>query len=132
MTLSEAKTRHAELVDEIRQHDYAYYTLAQPTISDQDYDRLYHQLLDLEAKFPDLISPDSPTQRVGGRPLKEFKPVRHLKPMTSLDNTYSQEDLREFVHRVQRLLPNEKLDWIVEPKIDGVAINLRYENGLLT
>jgi len=132
MTLSEARTRHSELVDEIRRHDHAYYVLAQPTITDQDYDRLYHELLDLETKFPELVSPESPTQRVGGQPLKEFKPVRHLKPMTSLDNTYSQEELREFVHRVQRLLPDEKLDWVVEPKIDGVAINLRYENGRFT
>jgi DNA ligase (NAD+) len=128
MTLSEAKSRHPQLVEEIRRHDHAYYVLAQPTISDHEYDRLYHELLDIETKFPELITPDSPTQRVGGQPLTEFKPVRHLQPMTSLDNTYSQEELREFVQRVQRLLPNEKLDWIVEPKIDGVAINLRYEN----
>ena len=132
MTQSEARTRHHQLVEEIRQHDYAYYVLAQASISDQEYDRLYHELLDLETKFPDFITPDSPTQRVGGQPLKEFKPVRHLKPMTSLDNTYSQEELREFVHRVQRLLPNETLDWVVEPKIDGVAINLRYEHGIFT
>jgi DNA ligase (NAD+) len=132
MTLSEAQTRHTELVQEIRRHDHAYYVLAQPTISDQAYDRLYHELIDLEGRFPELITPESPTQRVGGEPLKEFKPVRHLKPMTSLDNTYSQEDLREFVNRVQRLLPDGKLDWVVEPKIDGVAINLRYENGRFT
>ncbi len=129
MTLSEAQTRHSELVQEIRRHDHAYYVLAQPSISDQEYDHLYHELIDLETKFPELITPESPTQRVGGQPLKEFKPVRHLKPMTSLDNTYSQEDLREFVNRVQRILPSEKLDWVVEPKIDGVAINLRYESG---
>jgi len=132
MTLSEARNRHAELVEEIRRHDHAYYVLAEPTISDLDYDRLYHELIDLETKFPELVTPESPTQRVGGQPLKEFKPVRHLKPMTSLDNTYSQEELGEFVERVKRLLPNEKLDWVVEPKIDGVAINLRYENGRFT
>jgi DNA ligase (NAD+) len=132
MTQKEAEVRHAELAEEIRRHDHAYYVLAQPSISDQDYDRLYHELLDLEAKFPALVTPDSPTQRVGGEPLKEFKPVKHLQPMTSLDNTYSQEDLSEFVARVQRLLPNEKLDWVVEPKIDGVAINLRYEAGRFT
>ena len=106
--------------------------LAQPTITDQDYDRLYHELLDLEKQFPELVTPDSPTQRVGGEPLKEFKPVQHLQPMISLDNTYSQEEVREFVNRVQRLLPDEKLDWMVEPKVDGVAINLRYENGVFT
>src|SRR5712664_2107877 len=132
MTLNEARVLHARLVEEIRQHDHAYYVLAQPTISDQDYDRLYRQLADLEKEFPQLSSPDSPTQRVGGQPLKAFKPVQHLKPMLSLDNTYSQEEVRDFVNRVQKLLPREKLDWMVEPKIDGVAINLRYENGLFT
>src|SRR5215510_5147550 len=132
MTLNEAKTRHSQLVDEIRGHDHAYYVLAQPSITDQDYDRLYRQLLDLEKQFPDLITPDSPSQRVGGQPLKAFKPVKHLRPMLSLDNTYSQEELREFVNRVQRLLPKDQLDWIVEPKVDGVAINLRYEKGHFT
>src|SRR6267378_139940 len=132
MTLNEAKSRHAQLVDEIRRHDHAYYVLAQLSITDQDYDRLYRQLLDLEKQFPDLITPDSPSQRVGGQPLKAFKPVQHLKPMLSLDNTYSQEELREFVNRVQRILPNEKLDWVVEPKVDGLAINLRYEKGVFT
>src|ERR1043166_8587966 len=132
MTLSQAKSRHSQLIEEIHRHDYAYYVLAQPTISDQDYDRLYHELIELETNFPELVTSDSPTQRVGGQPLKEFKPVRHLQPMTSLDNTYSQEELREFVNRVQRLLANEKLDWVVEPKIDGVAINLRYKKGAFT
>ncbi len=130
MTLDEAKSRHAQRVEEIRRHDHAYYVLAQPTISDTEYDRLYRELVELETRFPELRSPDSPTQRVGGQPLKEFKPVRHLQPMMSLDNTYSQAELREFVNRVQRLLPNEALDWVVEPKIDGVAINLRYEQGV--
>src|SRR5207249_1140912 len=132
MTSGEARTRHAELIEQIRQHDHAYYVLAQPSISDQEYDRLYRQLADLEKDFPELATPDSPTQRVGGEPLKAFKPVQHLKPMLSLDNTYSQEELRDFVKRVQKLLPQEKLDWMVEPKIDGVAINLRYANGVFT
>src|SRR5206468_6927271 len=83
-----------------------------------------------EKEFPELVTPDSPTQRVGGEPLKAFKAVQHLVPMLSLDNTYSQEELREFVNRVQRLLPQEKLDWMVEPKVDGVAMNLRYEAGV--
>ncbi len=132
MNFNEAKARHAELVEEIRRHDHAYYVLAQPTISDRDYDRLYHELLDLEKRFPPLITPDSPTQRVSGQPLKEFKQVQHLQPMLSLDNTYSQADVRDFVNRVQKLLPDERLEWIVEPKIDGVAINLRYEQGVFT
>src|ERR1039457_1219417 len=108
MNFNEAKARHAQLVEELRQHDHAYYVLAQPTISDREYDRLYHELLDLEKQFPQLITPDSPTQRVSGQPLKEFKQVQHLQPMLSLDNTYSQEEVREFINRVQRLLPNEK------------------------
>src|SRR5437868_11751132 len=129
MTPHQAKARHAELADEIRRHDHAYYVLAQPSISDRDYDRLYHELLDLEKKFPELATADSPSQRVGGTPLKEFKPVKHLVPMLSLDNTYSQQELRDFVARVQRILPDETLDWMVEPKVDGVAISLRYDNG---
>jgi DNA ligase (NAD+) len=132
MTLSEARVIHTGLCEEIRRHDHAYYVEARPTISDHEYDRLYSRLIDLEKQFPELITPDSPTQKVGGEPLKAFKPVRHERPMLSLDNTYSQEELREFVRRVQRLLPNETLEWVVEPKIDGVAINLRYENGEFT
>ncbi|HEX4264894.1 MAG TPA: NAD-dependent DNA ligase LigA [Verrucomicrobiae bacterium] len=132
MTLEKAKARHDQLADEIRRHDHAYHVLAQPSISDRDYDRLYHELLDLEKEFPQLATPDSPSQRVGGTPLKEFKPVKHLVPMLSLDNTYSQQELRDFVARVQRILPNETLDWVVEPKVDGVAISLRYENGSFT
>src|SRR6185503_892507 len=132
MTKAQAQKKHSELADEIRRHDHAYYVEAKPSITDQAYDRLYRELLDLEKQFPDLITPDSPSQRVGGEPLKAFKPVQHLQPMLSLDNTYSQDELREFVNRVQRLLPNEKLDWIVEPKVDGLAINLRYENGVFT
>ncbi len=132
MTHAQAKTRHGQLAEEIRKHDYAYYVEAKPSINDQAYDKLYHELLDLEKQFPDLVTPDSPSQRVSGEPLTEFKPVQHLVPMTSLDNTYSQEELRNFVTRVQKILPNEKLEWIVEPKVDGVAINLRFEKGLFT
>ena len=129
MTKAQAEKRHAELAAEIRRHDEAYYVLAQPTISDQEYDRLYRELVDLERAYPDLVTPDSPTQKVGGAPVTEFKPVQHLTPMLSLDNTYSQAEVREFVQRLQRLLPNEPLEFIVEPKLDGIAMNLRYENG---
>jgi DNA ligase (NAD+) len=132
MTSTEAKARHAELAAQIRQHDYSYYVLAQPVVGDQEYDRLYRELADLEKQFPELCTPDSPTQRVGGEPLKAFTQVQHLSPMLSLDNTYSQNEVREFVARVQRIVPNEKLEWTVEPKVDGVAVNLRYENGILT
>jgi DNA ligase (NAD+) len=130
MTKAQAQKRHAELAEEIRRHDHAYYVEANPTISDQAYDRLNHELLDLEKEFPELVTPDSPSQRVGGAALTEFKPVAHLVPMMSLDNTYSQEEVREFVARLQKLLPGETLEWILEPKVDGVAINLRYEKGV--
>ena len=132
MTLNEARARHEQVAAEIRHHDHAYYVLAQPTITDQAYDRLYRELVDLEAVFPQLITPDSPTQRVGGEPLKAFHPVRHARPMMSLDNTYSREEVTDFVGRVQRLLPGETLEWVVEPKVDGVAVNLRYERGVFT
>ncbi len=127
MTLPEARGRHATLVRELREHDHRYYVLAHPTISDVEYDRLYHELLELEQRHPELITPDSPSQRVGGQPLAEFRPVRHAVPMLSLDNTYSENEVREFILRVQRLLPGMPLEWTVEPKIDGVAVNLRYE-----
>src|SRR4051812_2795869 len=132
MTLVEANARREQLVAEVRRHDEAYYVQARPTISDQEYDRLYRELVDLEKAHPELVTPESPTQRVGGAPLSEFKPVQHLTPMRSLDNTYSQAEVREFVARVQRILPNETLEWILEPKVDGVAINLRYERGEFT
>jgi DNA ligase (NAD+) len=132
MTHAQAKARHAALANEIQRHDYLYYVEAKPIISDQQYDKLYRELLDLEKEFPDLATPDSPSQRVGGQPLAAFKPNQHLKPMMSLDNTYSQDEVRDFVTRVQRLLPKETLEWLVEPKVDGVAVNLRYENGAFT
>src|SRR6266571_2269624 len=132
MTPAQAKARHAELSEEIRRHDHAYYVEAKPIISDREYDRLYKELIELEKQFPDLATPDSPSQRVGGQPLSEFTPSQHLAPMMSLDNTYSQAEVRQFVERLQKLLPGEKLEWVVEPKVDGVAINLRYENGIFT
>jgi DNA ligase (NAD+) len=132
MKRSEAAARHAELVAEIRRHDHAYYVEAKPLIRDFEYDQLYRELLDLEKAFPELVTPDSPSQRVGGAPLKEFKPVKHTVPMLSLDNTYSQAEVRAFVTRLQKLLPGEPLEFAVEPKVDGVAVSLRYEHGILT
>jgi DNA ligase (NAD+) len=131
MTRDPAKKRHARLVGEIHKHDHAYYVEAKPKISDYEYDRLYHELLELEKNFPELATPDSPSRRVGGGPLSEFKSVRHAVPMMSLDNTYSEDEIRAFVKRLQKLLPDEKLEWVVEPKVDGVAVSLRYENGVL-
>src|SRR5437899_2727282 len=132
MTPAQAKARHAELSEEIRRHDRAYYVDAKPIISDREYDRLYKELIELEKQFPALVTPDSPSQRVGGQPLGKFETSQHLAPMMSLDNTYSQAEVRQFVERVQKLLPGEKLEWVVEPKVDGVAINLRYEQGAFT
>jgi DNA ligase (NAD+) len=120
------------LAEEIRRHDHLYYVQARPVISDLAYDRLYRELADMEMEFPELVTPESPTQRIGGQPLKAFAQVAHLQPLLSLDNTYSQGEVRSFVKRVQKLLPGEALAWTVEPKIDGLAVNLRYENGLLS
>ena len=127
-----SQQRHAVLAEEIRRHDRAYYVEAQSAISDQEYDQLYRKLLDLELAHPELQTADSPSQRVGGAPIDGFKTIRHAVPMMSLDNTYSQEEVRDFVDRVQKLLPGEPLEWLVEPKADGVAISLRFEDGLFT
>ena len=129
MTKEKARKRHTVLVEEIHRHDHAYYVLAEPSISDPEYDRLYRELLNLEAAHPKLIIPHSPSQRVGGKPVSEFPEHRHAIPMMSLDNTYSFEELAEFLKRTQKLLPGAELDWTVEPKIDGLAVSLRYENG---
>jgi DNA ligase (NAD+) len=127
----EAAKKIAQLREEIRKHDQLYYEEAAPVISDRDYDRLYRELVDLETQFPDLVTPDSPTQRVGGKPLKAFEQVPHLIPMLSLDNTYSEQEVKNFYARIQRLLPNEKIPVVIEPKVDGVAVSLIYENGKL-
>src|SRR5438876_3641755 len=131
MERKEAGRKIPQLRKEIRRHDRLYYEEAAPIISDHDYDRLYKELVDLETQFPDLVTPDSPTQRVGGKPLKAFEQVSHLIPMLSLDNTYSEEELKNFYARIQRLLPNEKIPVVIEPKVDGVAVSLIYENGRL-
>jgi DNA ligase (NAD+) len=127
----QASKRIAQLREEIRKHDQLYHDEAMPIISDREYDRLYKELVDLETTFPDLVTPDSPTQRVGGKPLKAFEQASHLIPMLSLDNTYSEEEVKNFYARIQRLLPDEKIPVVVEPKVDGVAVSLIYENGKL-
>src|SRR6058998_1552074 len=131
MEEKEAAKRIQQLREEIRKHDRLYYEEAAPIISDREYDRLYKELVDLETQFPDLITPHSPTQRVGGKPLKAFEQVSHVIPMLSLDNTYSEEEVKNFHARIQRLLPNEKIPVVIEPKVDGVAVSLIYENGRL-
>src|ERR1043166_6902702 len=128
---AQAAKQMEHLRNEIRKHDRLYYEEAAPIISDREYDRLYKELVDLETQFPDLVTADSPSQRVGGKPLKAFEQVPHLIPMLSLDNTYSEEEVKNFYARIQRLLPNEKIPVVIEPKVDGVAVSLIYENGRL-
>ena len=131
MTKSEAKKRIEKLREEIERHNFKYYVEAKPVISDQEFDRLMHELIDLEGSFPEFQVPDSPTQRVGGAPLKGFKTVRHEIPMLSMDNTYSYEELRDFDARVRNGLDVKQVDYFVEEKIDGVSISLMYRDGLL-
>src|SRR6266540_1975325 len=128
---TQAAKRIERLRDEIRKHDRLYHEEAAPIISDREYDRLYKELVDLETRFPDLVTPDSPAQRVGGKPLKAFEQVPHLIPMLSLDNTYSEEEVKNFYARIQSLLPNKDIPVVIEPKVDGVAVSLIYENGRL-
>jgi DNA ligase (NAD+) len=128
---TEAARKIAELREEIRKHDRLYYEQAAPIISDREYDHLYRELIDLETEFPELITPDSPTQRVGGKPLESFAQVQHRVPMLSLDNTYSEGEVANFYRRITKLLPNENIPVVIEPKVDGVAVSLLYENGKL-
>ncbi len=131
MDETEAAERIKELRHEIEGHNRRYYEEAAPTISDREYDTLYRELSDLEKRFPNLATPDSPTQRVGGQPLKAFGQITHRVPMLSLDNTYSEEEITYFYRRLERLLPNKKIPVVIEPKVDGVAVSLLYEQGKL-
>ena len=120
---------------EIQEHDRRYYGEARPAISDADYDALFRELRALEEQHPELVTPDSPTQRVGGKANTGFKQVRHQVPMLSLDNLFAKEGfegLQKWILSVEKLLPGEALEWLVEPKIDGVAVSLRYESGVFT
>jgi DNA ligase (NAD+) len=129
--MASAADRIAELRQQIEEHNRRYYQEAAPTISDREYDELYRELVDLEKQHPELVAPDSPTQKVGGAPLSAFAQVTHRAPMLSLDNTYSEAELAEFYTRLQRLLPDENIPVVIEPKVDGVAVSLLYENGKL-
>ena len=121
-----------ELRELIRKHDYKYYILAEPAISDEEYDKLIKKLEKLEAENPHLITPDSPTQRVGKDLTKDFKPVTHKIPMLSLANTYSEEELYDFDRRVREALPkNQNVEYVVELKMDGASVSLNYIEGYL-
>lgn len=132
MTAPSPRVRHAELVREIRQHDYRYYVLDDPNVSDREYDALYTDLRRLETEHPELVTTDSPTQRVGAAPRSELATVEHVVPMMSLDNTYDSAELAEFVRRVRAGLPaGHEPSFCVEPKLDGASIEILYRDGRL-
>ena len=120
-----------ELRDAIRYHNHRYYVLDDPAISDSEYDKLMQQLQKLEEKYPDLQSPDSPTQHVGGEPREEMATVEHPLPMLSLKAVYEEDDLRDFNRSCEKSLDVEDIEYIAEPKYDGLAVELIYEDGRL-
>jgi DNA ligase (NAD+) len=130
MTTPSAKDRHLELVRELREHDHRYYVLDEPIITDREYDRLYRELVDIETVHPELRTSDSPSMRVGGQPRSDLQTVPHAVPMISLDNTYDENELGEFVRRVRDGLPKSAVvSYAVEPKLDGASVELIYEQG---
>ncbi len=129
--MSDAATEIARLRDEIRRHDYKYYVEAAPELTDLQYDRLLERLKQLEAQHPELLTPDSPTRRIGDQPVEGLRQVAHRVPMLSIDNTYSIEELKHYGERTAKLLHGEPISWVVELKVDGVAVSLVYEEGLL-
>lgn len=131
MNRQSAEQRISQLRKALTLHNNLYYVKAAPEITDREYDSLYAELEQLEGAFPDLITPDSPTRRVGGAPLESFAQVHHTIPMMSLSNTYSPDELLEFDTRTGKILENKTFTYALEPKIDGVAVSLRYENGSL-
>ena len=129
--LKDAERKIESLRDKIRHHEYLYYVLDQPSISDQEFDQLMRQLKDLETAHPDLITPDSPTQRVGGKPREGFVKTRHSSPMLSLDNTYNEDELRAWERRVHELSGRKEVDYVCELKLDGMSLSLGYDDGQL-
>ncbi len=132
LTLEEAKKEIERLREEIRYHEYKYYVENQPVISDYEFDQLMRRLKELEEQFPELITPDSPTQRVGEKPVEGFPTAPHDPPMLSLDNVYTWEEFLAFHQRVEKALPGEKVEYVVELKIDGVSIAVIYEDGIFS
>ncbi|UCG79902.1 MAG: NAD-dependent DNA ligase LigA, partial [Desulfobacterales bacterium] len=128
----DVKKRVTELRRALHRHNHLYYVLDEPEISDAEYDRLMQELTTLETAYPELVEPDSPTQRVGARPLEKFETVAHTIPMLSLENAFDEEGVRAFDQRVRRFLNTDlPLLYTAEPKLDGVAVELVYENGRL-
>ncbi|HCA5286445.1 TPA: NAD-dependent DNA ligase LigA [Acinetobacter nosocomialis] len=131
MAITSVIEQMRQLIQLIAKHNHAYYVMDQPTISDSEYDHLFHQLKALEEQYPELVQADSPTTKVGGQALSKFESVTHVVPMLSLGNVFNQEDLFAFARRVEERLPNQKIQYEVELKLDGLAISLWYENGVL-
>jgi len=127
---SAVRAKIEKLRKTIREHEYRYYVLDDPKISDAEFDKLMNQLKALEAKYPDLVTPDSPTQRVGGSPREGFQTVRHKRPMLSLDNAFSYDELREFDRRVRELAGRDRVEYVAEHKFDGLSMSLQYEGGV--
>ncbi len=132
MIPEEVKEKIEKLRSELRRHSYLYYVLERPEITDYEFDHMYRALVDLEKEYPELVTPDSPTQRVGAKASEDFRKVRFRKPMLSLTNAFSADELRDFDRRVKGGLGEEKVEYITELKIDGLSLNLIYENGSLT
>ncbi|MEO2065254.1 MAG: DNA ligase (NAD(+)) LigA, partial [Desulfurobacteriaceae bacterium] len=130
LSKEEAREIAEKLRKVIRYHDYKYYVQANPVISDYQYDKLFHALKDLEEAHPEIVTPDSPTQRIAPAFTGEFEKVKHYAEMTSLENTYSPEDLREWDRKVKELLGVDEVEYIVEPKFDGASVELVYQNDL--
>src|SRR6202158_6149365 len=130
-TTKDTEKKIESLREKIRQHEYLYYVLDSPEISDAEFDKLMRQLKDLEAEHPELIAADSPTQRVGGKPREGFVKVPHSSPMLSLDNTYNEEELRDWERRVHELNGRTDVDYVCELKLDGMSLALIYEHGVL-
>jgi len=126
-----AKNEIEQLREKIRHHEYRYYVLDDPEITDAEFDRLMNRLKELEAAHPELITPDSPSQRVGGAPREGFQTVRHARAMLSLDNAYSYDELRDFDRRVREAGGRAKVEYVAEHKFDGLSISLQYEEGML-
>ena len=130
MDRTAAKERIKQLTDELNAHNYKYYVQDKPDISDYDFDMLLEELIRLETEYPELALPDSPSKRVGGDITKNFKQVKHIYPMLSLSNTYSEEEIRDFETRVEKLIGDD-VEYVCELKYDGVSISLTYLNGIL-
>jgi len=129
--MSEIEERLAKLRAQIRYHSHRYHVLDSPEVSDAEFDALMRELRELEAEYPFLVTPDSPTQRVGAEPLDTFSKVTHVVPMTSLGNAFDEGEMYAWLARVKRLLPEDvSLEYVVEPKIDGLAVAVTYENGV--